>query len=162
MSILAIIFVLIFGFFSTDVTAISSTPVVARPTCAPTTTGCVDEVTDASWTTVTIGGVEGVIAPETVAADFGYEGGWVPTVEQVTAAEAAITAEQGELDHDRQYVGFTEDGQQKIFVNGFCDSFDMDWQHTPILVMDGGDCFFGAAYNVETSELEWFSFNGDA
>jgi hypothetical protein len=29
-------------------------------------------------------------------------------------------------------------------------------------VLDGGECYFSAVYNVDTSELENFAFNGDA
>lgn len=156
MAILAIIVFFVFGIFSTGV---STETIEVQQVCAPSSSECAQ---GDAWSPVTIDGVEGVIASDTTAEAFGYGGGWVPTVEQVTVAEAAISAEQGPLDHYRQYVGFTENGQQKIYINGFCDTWDTDWRTTPIVVMDGGDCYFGAVFNVDTGDLESFIFNGDA
>jgi hypothetical protein len=116
-----------------------------------------------AWTVVEVGEVTGVIVPDTSAALFGIasDAYWTPSIVEIELAEAAILNEQGELDHVRQYAGVTEDGDQKVFVNGFCDDFGIDWQSEVVLVDDGGDCFFSALYNVDTDELEYFSFNGE-
>jgi len=118
---------------------------------------------DEIWQPVDANGVAGVI----VGVDDGNaftsaEEYWYPGDEDVAAAEQAIAARQGPLEHMRQYVGYIEDGDRKILVNGFCDAFDSDWLHEPVLVLDGGECFFTAVYNVTTGELESFSFNGEA
>ena len=117
-----------------------------------------------AWERVEIDGIEGVIVAEAdVSAFVGDDEPWTPTVDDVTAVELAIAEEQGALpDHRRQYAGFTEDGDLKIFVNGFCDDFGQDWEREPIIVMDGGECFFNAVYNVDRASLEWFTFNGEA
>ena len=132
MSIFLILIVLILGVFSTDMQA--------EPACG--SEGCAVEVVtlEEPWEPVFFDGFEGVIVPASAAPQFMLDGGWTPTLEQVTAAEVAIADAEGELDHDRQYVGFTEDGEQKIHINGFCDDFGQDGRQTPIFVMDGGEC----------------------
>lgn len=120
------------------------------------------------WEEVSVGEIRGVIVPARDAGSLVYgtrpeipdEDYWTPTLADVEAAEAAIAAEQGDLEHNRQYAGFTEDGERKIFVNGFCQSFSADWTREPVLVDDGGDCFFTAIYNVDRDVLEMFRFNG--
>lgn len=121
------------------------------------------------WEEVSVGEIQGVILPERAASsllfgtypDLEYDDYWTPTLTDVEAAEAAIAAEQGQLDHMRQYAGFVENGERKVFVNGLCDAFGTDWTSERILVDDGGDCFFTAVFNVDQSELETFRFNGE-
>lgn len=122
------------------------------------------------WRPVTIGQVEGVIltpddAPQLVDSlglDLDGDAYWMPTLADVEAAELALTAEAGELDHHRQYAGYIEGGNRKIHINGFCDASESDWRERPVLVQDGGDCFFTAIYNVDAGELQRFRFNGEA
>jgi len=87
---------------------------------------------------------------------------WLPGLADIEAAELALSDEVGELDHDRQYAGYIEDGNRKIYINGFCDAPGVDWHERPVLVQDGGDCFFTTIYNVDAGELERFRFNGEA
>jgi len=47
-------------------------------------------------------------------------------------------------------------------VNGFCRVDDDTWLSHPYIVMDGGNCYFQAIYNVEDQTFERFQFNGDA
>lgn len=160
MSLILIILIAISGFF------VAGSPTVETSSvCVVDVEGnCVPEPAD-GWLPVSFEGFEGVIVPaEAVEGDpwFQSDEAWTPTEADVVAAEAAIEAEQGPLDHMRQYVGITEDGQRKVFVNGFCDAWDTNWQAELVFVMDGGDCYFTAIYNVETSELESFMFNGEA
>lgn len=147
--ILIIAFFGLFGFASTESDIVVSTPVIV-------------EVHPEEWDSVAVGEIEGVIVPEGFGADFGLPSPfWTPSVSDIIAAEEAIAEEEGELDHFRQYVGFTEVGDQKIYVNGFCNE-EPNWRSQTVFVMDGGDCFFSASYNVDTGELDYFRFNGDA
>lgn len=158
MSLIVILILILLGLFG-----VSADPVVVEgPDCAQDgSDGCVQAVTP--WEPVTIGGVEGVIVAEADGGLFvGQEGYFKPTTDQLTAAELAIAREQGVLDHQRQYVGYIENGERKLFVNGFCDSSGQDWHAEPILVADGGECYFTAIYNLDTSELERFTYNGEA
>jgi hypothetical protein len=117
------------------------------------------------WEPVTIADIQGVIIPAAAEIDFysGFDEFWTPTLEDVTAAEAAILEDQGALDHDRQYSGvIDDDGDRLVLVNGFCDTMGTNWMAEPVFVLDGGDCFFAASFNVDTGDLERFWFNGDA
>ncbi len=115
------------------------------------------------WEEIAVGEINGVVVPERAASSlvFGtYDDYWTPTLTDVETVEAAIAAEQGQLDHMRQYAGFVENGERKVFVNGFCDALGIDWTSAPVLVDDGGECFFTAIYNIDQDELETFRFNG--
>lgn len=116
----------------------------------------------ASWVEVTGDGYEGVIVSIDAADGFGssVEGFWMPTAEDVAAAEAALSERESDLEHTRQYAGVIQDGDRKVFINGFCDSFGLDWRTKIIAVDDGGECYFNAMYNLDLNELDWFRFNG--
>lgn len=169
------IFVALFGLFvfwqaeqsdcSTSPDGTDACP--ARRVVAPTPAAI--QVDGWEWEEVTVGEIEGVIVPEAAASsllfgtypDLEYGDYWTPTMMDVEAAEAAIASEKGDLDHMRQYAGFIENGDRKVYVNGFCDALSIDWTSEPVLVDDGGDCFFTAIYNIERTELEMFRFNGE-
>jgi hypothetical protein len=152
-----IMILLIFGFV-----AFAQPDQVAR---AP-----VARVTGEEWEPVTVGQVVGVIvapndAPlfvDSLGLDLDDDAYWQPTFADVEAAEVAVADEAGELEHKRQYAGYIENGERKVFINGFCDRIGIDWRERPVLVQDGGDCFFMAVCNVHSGELERFQFNGEA
>lgn len=122
------------------------------------------------WEPVSIGDVEGVIvvpgdAPmfvDSLGLDLENDAYWRPTAADVEMAEIALADEAGELEHTRQYAGFMESGERKVSINGFRNAHAVDWRERPVLVDDGGECFFMAIYNVDTDELERFRFNGEA
>jgi hypothetical protein len=155
MSILIIIIMILLGVFGFGI--------AVETECQSTEDGCVETVTSSSWMTVEIDGVVGVIVAEGDGPLFqAADGFWTPSIDDLEAVEFAIAAAQGELDHLRQYVGYIEGGQRKIYVNGFKDTFGIDWTSEPVVVEDGGESFFQAIYNVDTGELELFMFNGEA
>lgn len=133
-------------------------------------TAGVDGITGIGWERVSVDGIEGVIVPAHDAGslvsrtypDLAGDDYWTPTLADVEAAEAAIAAEQGDLTHRRQYAGYAENGERKVYVNGFCEGFDSKWTIQPVRVEDGGECYFTAVYNVDRDELEMFRFNGEA
>lgn len=155
-----ILILLIFGF----VAFVQTDDQVAR---APVARG---PLVGANWEPVTVGEVEGVIIDPDDASlfiaplglDLDRDAYWRPAQAHVEAAETALAEEPRHLNHKRQYVGYVEDGDRKILVNGFCESFGRDWRERPVLVDDGGHCFFTAIYNVDSGELERFRFNGEA
>jgi hypothetical protein len=156
MSLIVIILIIIaflgFGTVSQTTTVETVDPVITE----------VEGILADGWTLVNVNGVDGVIVAPEDAIGLGLaEPFWAPSVTDVFAAEAAIADSEGELDHYRQYIGFTENGDQKILVNGFCNP-DASWTSQVVFVMDGGDCYFTGIYNVDTDELESFTFNGDA
>ncbi len=155
-----ILILLIFGFV-----AFAQTDEVAQaPVAAPVTVGSEE------WRPVTVGDVEGIIVTaddaslfvSSLGLDLDEDAYWRPSRTQVESAEAVLAEEAGVLDHKRQYAGYREGGDRKIFINGFCDTDGNDWRERPVLVQDGGECFFTAIYNVDRDELERFRFNGEA
>ena len=160
MAVILVLILVIFGF-----TAFESETAQSPTVCVQDIGGdCVPEPAD-GWAPVSFDEFEGVIVPAEDVDDTGWftmDEAWTPTEEDVIAAEAAIEEDQGQLGHMRQYIGVVEDGEHKIVVNGFCDAWGQNWQAELVFVMDGGDCYFTAIYNVDTDELENFMFNGEA
>jgi hypothetical protein len=116
-------------------------------------------------TPVEISGNPGVILhANTYWGDFDN---WTPAVEDLRAAEEAVTiaapldGRDPVLDGYRQYVGIIENGERKIVINSMCMEFD-GWEENFIQIEDGGPCFWEALYNVETRELESLIVNGEA
>lgn len=64
--------------------------------------------------------------------------------------------------YKRQYVGITRSGRRQIFVNFFCDAYDINWKAKAVAVLDGGDCFFTVVYDVERADFSHLQINGEA
>jgi len=144
-----------------------------QPDCA-TDDGCGPVTT--AWTPVMIDGHEGVILAEDAVPEligtYGLastaESSWTPTEAVLQAAEDALVRHMGRtpglgahmLDVTRQYGGYVENGERKLFVNAFCADVD-DWRSEVVYVLDGGDCFWQAVYNVDRGEIEaiWVNFS---
>lgn len=64
----------------------------------------------------------------------------------------------------RQYVGFTRNGRRVVYANFFCfrSVSDRDWHVWPVVVDDGGPCFFQVEYDVESGRFSRLSVNGRA
>lgn len=77
-----------------------------------------------------------------------------------TLGESAITADFGT--YYQQYFGYQVDDTRYIYANYFCDTFDFDWHNDFVFVMDGGNCFFQASYNLLTGKVESLYINGEA
>jgi hypothetical protein len=96
---------------------------------------------------------------------------WNVSDEHVTQVNAALIVYLQEHDeaqllenfanYQQQFFGYVVDGQQMIYSNYFCMEFE-DWQTEFVFVLDGGDCFFQAVYDVVSGEIINLSINGDA
>ena len=64
--------------------------------------------------------------------------------------------------YQRQYVGLMKDGHHLIWANFFCRPVRADWRHEPVVVDDGGDCFFQVEYDVDTGKFSNLAVNGKA
>lgn len=119
---------------------------------------------ESEWTTVQVGENQGVVLPPRDAPGLllgpgvEAEGFWYPRDEHLLAAEDALRDQSHGY---RQYAGYIEDGQRKIAINAFCTSF-RNWRREVIFVMDGGDCYWQAIYNVTTGEVDMLTVNGEA
>jgi hypothetical protein len=65
--------------------------------------------------------------------------------------------------YKRQYLGYTDGGKKRIFVNSFCH-WKEDWfrRDSAIIVKDGGTCFFRVHYDLSSSRFDQLEINGDA
>lgn len=63
-----------------------------------------------------------------------------------------------------QYVPYlNEKGEKEIWINGFCNGFDVDyWRNNIVYVFDGGNCFFTLRLNISTGECLKIGINGYA
>ncbi|HYF61509.1 MAG TPA: hypothetical protein VD886_01765 [Herpetosiphonaceae bacterium] len=102
-------------------------------------------------------------------------GYWTPSEAQVNQLEQALpnylrdAAPERSADlwqkvapYKRQYIGIVQDDQEMIYVNAMCSMDDDSWQTEPVMVMDGGDCFFNVTYDPLRGQFSDLSINGDA
>jgi len=115
----------------------------------------------------------GIILPPETAIEFGYSSPyWQPSPPQVFDLEDRLNiylksqSQESLLEklpgYHRQYVGLTDQGRLIILVNFFCNSLGIDWHNKPVLVLDGGDCYFQVKYDPEEKILFDLIINGDA
>ena len=140
--------------------------------------GCIQ----VTGTVVSGNGYSGYIMPPELAsgtADYFLNTGstdvlaFTPTEAMVAEAEAALPVYVAasprateriinELaTYQRQYLGFTTADGSVLVINAFCDS-SYDPAGNVVVVMDGGDCFWQAVYDLTTHAFTYFSVNGNA
>jgi hypothetical protein len=54
-------------------------------------------------------------------------------------------------DYFRQYAAYLQNGNKMVWVNCFCRNRSVtfaDWKEEPVIVFDGGDCFFQLSINL--------------
>lgn len=77
------------------------------------------------------------------------------------ARAAEVRARLGE--YGRQYVGIREGGRRLVYVNAYCDAGAASApDRLPVVVADGGSCFWQALVDPERGELVSLAVNGDA
>lgn len=64
--------------------------------------------------------------------------------------------------YKRQYIGITRKRRKVIFINFFCENYRTNWRLTPIVVNDGGDCFFNVLYDPAAAAFSDLQINGEA
>lgn len=139
----------------------------------------------AATTYIPVGAVSpnAVIVPRSLVAHYlknvqgswSEEGYWQPLPQDIAVLEAALpeylrTAAasrspelwQKSSSYKRQYAGTIEQGNLFIHMNAFCDATGKDWQQEPVVVMDGGDCYFTLVYNFQTGTFERLNINGSS
>ena len=171
--LLLLLYFLLFGVASVDNEPVAR---VERPPVA----AIQPEPVSGVWEQAINDDFRGVIVPEADAAEFVRSAGWgeaedywTPTsadvamleaeIEDAWVAEAPPAARDENLrNHTRQYVGIVEDGERLVVVNAFCDALGTDWRSEPVVVADGGVCYFQATWNVEQAEFTSLTVNGEA
>lgn len=65
--------------------------------------------------------------------------------------------------YKRQYFATTnEKGEKEVWVNCFCNAWDKNWKKEPIIVHDGGNCYFNLKINFATGKYYDLIVNGEA
>lgn len=63
----------------------------------------------------------------------------------------------------RQYMPIINNqGEKIVWINFFCNSFDIDWKNEIVFVLDGGNCYFQLKVNLDKDNYFDFWVNGDA
>ena len=53
-------------------------------------------------------------------------------------------------------------GEKEVWVNCFCGQWDKSSRTNPVIVMDGGNCFFNLKINLTTGQYYELIVNGEA
>ncbi len=65
--------------------------------------------------------------------------------------------------YKRQYIAITNRlGEKEVWVNCFCSLYDSSWKTEPVMVNDGGNCFFNIKINLKKKRFYEFRVNGNA
>jgi hypothetical protein len=122
-------------------------------------------------------GAQGVIFPAGAGNVDGHEYGtiseyWTPTPEDIRSAEVGLQSFLTEArpaiaaklsTYVRQYTGFRLDGRDHIFIQFLCwQPHNPEWRCHPILVDDGGDCYFRLEYDTSSGQYSRLWVNGGA
>ena len=62
----------------------------------------------------------------------------------------------------RQYIPFMKNGQKYVWVNFFCGGAEEHkyWRKKPVIVFDGGNCYFNLTINLSRNRFFNFQVNG--
>ncbi len=63
----------------------------------------------------------------------------------------------------KQYIPVVNvKGEKEVWVNCFCPDYKAsDWKKEPVLVLDGGACFFSLKINLTTNSIYYFQVHGN-
>ncbi|HNR06506.1 MAG TPA: hypothetical protein PKM27_04265 [Saprospiraceae bacterium] len=65
--------------------------------------------------------------------------------------------------YKRQYMAIVNSkGEKEIWVNCFCGNWDKNSRTSPVMVDDGGNCYFNLKINLTTGQYYELMVNGDA
>jgi hypothetical protein len=139
------------------------------------------ESNETGWSLVEGPGYHGRIVPLDEVPEYvrwvnGAEaqGAWTPTDEQIAELESelpgflrTLSSISPDLDdrlpeYSRHYLGYVEDGHAFIMVNAFCSIPGGGTESEPVIVMDGGDCYFYTVWDPTAGEFVSFQANGEA
>jgi len=96
--------------------------------------------------------------------------GWVSEAEAALPAYLAtqpnatprLIADINNNVFERQYFVYGYEFQYLLVINGYCPDSYFDPSIDPVMVLDGGDCFWQATYDIRTHQFVDLSVNGNA
>ena len=109
---------------------------------------------------LTCRGLSGVPSMSFLSASRPVQPNRPPAVD-FAAAPARSRLRQGLTAYRVQYVGIVRDGRQVIFTNFFCDTFGVDWRTQPVIVDDGGGCYFVVEFDLAAGSFSHLMINGE-
>jgi hypothetical protein len=62
--------------------------------------------------------------------------------------------------YKRQYRGFVSEGHKQIWIRFYCEGSSIDWMNREMEVFDGGTCYFGLCFSMETKTFSHLAING--
>ena len=101
---------------------------------------------------------------------------WTPAFDQVQELESLLPEhlaahppvdDKGVInfnEYGRQYIGVTRNHRKLIYLNAFCQPhrFGQRWEKEPVLVKDGGSCYFQVYFDPAKKEFVDLHYNGQA
>lgn len=126
---------------------------------------------------ISVAGCDAVVFPEELGWVDGFAHGeitsyWTPATSDVIDLETALRSYLKEAapqlearlpQYRRQYTGFYYEGTRLMFVNFACDGpWSRAWRCRPVIVDDGGDCFFSLRCDPRSSKCSNLWINGNA
>jgi hypothetical protein len=115
--------------------------------------------------------------PPRLAWDQGSYGSWKPSSEDIQSVEISLYRisemniagwpPQVRIEHPeryfRQYVGVSNRGERRIYINAFCDDPPpSDWRKRLHVVIDGATCYWQALYDPATKTFSNLTINARA
>lgn len=130
-------------------------------------------VEEGGYAVVRGAGFAGAIVPERDAPGLSphEQGYWTPAEADVLAFEAGLGAflegaapalGQRATAYTRQYAGLLRDGRRLLYASFLCDTYGEPWWREPLLVLDGGDCFFQLTFDLERGSYGNLMISGEA
>lgn len=124
-----------------------------------------------------VAGLEAVIipggqAPQYIQTMFGRQesGYWTPSQDDILKMEEQLKiylqnfVGQNVLkdlsSYKRQYVGIVKEESKLLLGNYFCEVSSIDWKQQPVIVEDGGNCYFQAELDMDSGQIVYFMVNG--
>lgn len=64
--------------------------------------------------------------------------------------------------YKRQYVAtINSKGEKEVWINCFCNAFNLNWRTEMILVKDGGNCYFNLKIDLTSDQYYGLMVNGE-
>ena len=113
-------------------------------------------------------------APQYIQAMFGRQESayWTPSQDDILKMEEQLNiylqnfVGQNVLknlsSYKRQYIGVVKEESKLLLGNYFCEASGIDWKQQPVIVDDGGNCYFQTELDMDSGQIIYFMVNGES